>query len=371
MGVDISQMPDLLLTTLANRAKNFFEVMWDTPDLVFCRIYTEHRRKIAGGTSLKRHVMLDRVGRAKYRQMFDTDTPAVDNTLHEIDVHWSQLGTSYSWDELELLQNIASPEGIIDLVESRRLEKMWDYAELLEDRGWLPPISATDGLNPFGIPYYLPYANNGATAAGFIGQMIRYQGGTNGTICAGIDAAVEDKWRSYCGFYTRVDNGLLRTLRAAIHRTIFRPAPNVPVQGSNGVGSPCELYANNDVVTEMEDLGDKRDDASAPKDLAGKMLHNMDGVVFFNRRPVRYVSRMDGETVVDSNGAAFSPDSIICVDWSKIQPITREGYWMKESKPVSGGISQHTTLTVFLDGSHANLCTNRRAAGFRIHKAIP
>jgi len=371
MGVDISQMSDLLLTTLANRPKNFFEIMWDTQDLVFCRIYNEHRRKIAGGTSIIRNVMLDRVGRAKYRQMYETDTPAVDNTQRQIEVHWSQLGTSYSWDVLELLNNTGGGEGFIDLAASRRLEKMWDYAELLEDRGWLAPISATDRLNPFGVPYYLPYADNGAVTAGFVGKTIRYQGGTTGTICAGIDAAVEDKWRSYNGFYTQVDNSLLRTLRSAIRRTIFRPAPNVPTKGDDNVGSPCELYANDEVVTEMEDLGDKRDDASAPKDLAGKMLHNEDGVVFFNRRPLRYVSRMDNETVTDANGAAFSPDSIVCVDWSKIQPIVREGYWMKESKPISGGINQHTTLTVFLDGSHANLCPNRRTAGFRIHKAIP
>jgi hypothetical protein len=31
---------------------------------------------------------------------------------------------------------------------------------------------------------------------------------------------------------------------------------------------------------------------------------------------------------------------------------------------------QHTTFTVFLDGSHNNLCINRRTVGFVIHKAI-
>jgi hypothetical protein len=32
---------------------------------------------------------------------------------------------------------------------------------------------------------------------------------------------------------------------------------------------------------------------------------------------------------------------------------------------------QHTTFSVFLDGSHNNLCINRRTAGFVLHKKIP
>jgi hypothetical protein len=136
------------------------------------------------------------------------------------------------------------------------------------------------------------------------------------------------------------------------------------------VGSPIELYASDDTVTEMEDLADKRDDANTPNDLAGKMLHSFDGTVMFNRMPLVYIPQLDGVTVTDSTTASFSPDPIYCVDWSKIQPTVRDGYWMEEGKPMVDR-GQHTTFTVFLDGSHNNLCGNRRTAGFVLHKAIP
>jgi len=355
---------------LKDLPKNQVEVMWDSHNYEFCRIYQEHRRQIDGGTSIQRNVILDRNGRARYRRLYDTDQPAVDNNQQTIDVPWTQLGTDYSWDVVEVLANKNSAKGFINLMESRKLERMWDLAELIEERGWATPTSATDKLFPYGVPYYIPFADNSATTGGFIGKTIRYQGGTTGTIAAGIDAATEPKWRSYADFFTKVDNSLLRKLRSAVRRTRFRPAPMVKSMGKDAVGSPIKLYANDDIVTEMEDLSDKRDDNTAPNDLAGKMLHSFDGVVHFNRMPLLYVDQLDGVTVVDSTAANFAPDPIYCIDWSKFQPVVRDGYWMEEGKPMNDR-GQHTTFTVFLDGSHNNLVANRRTAGFVLHKAIP
>ena len=370
MGVDNALLADLLATTLKDLPKNQVEVMWDSQNYEFCHIYQEHRRQIDGGTSIQRNVILDRNGRARYRRLYDTDQPAVDNNVQTIDVPWCQIGTDYSWDVVEILRNRNSAKGFINLIETRKLERMWDLAELIEERGWLTPTSATDKLFPYGIPYYINFMNNSATTGGFVGQTVRYAGGTTGTIVAGIDGLVEPKWRNYADIYTKVDNSLLRRLRSAVRRTRFRPAPMVKSMGQDAVGSPIKLYANDDVVTELEDLSDKRDDNTAPSDLAGKMLHSFDGVVHFNRMPLMYIPQLDGVTVTDAAAASFAPDPIYCVDWSKLQPVVQDGYWMQEGKPMVDR-SQHTTFSVFLDGSHNNLCGNRRTVGFVLHKAIP
>jgi len=270
---------------------------------------------------------------------------------------------------LELLRNRNSSKGFISLIESRRTERMWDLAELIEERGWLTPTSATDNLFPFGIPYYINYSNDGVTTSGFQGRTIRYQNGTTGTICAGIDAATESKWRNYTDIYTKIDNSLLRKLRQAVRRTRFRPAPFVNQPGNDSVGSPIKMYANDSVITELEDLGDKRDDNNTPKDLAGKMLHSHDGTVYFNRMPFMYIPQLDGVTVTGGSSTSNTTDGIFCVDWTKLQPFVQDGYWMEEGKPMVDR-GQHTTFTVFLDGSHNNLCTNRRTVGFVIHKLI-
>lgn len=369
-GVPNEALVDLIATTLEDLPKDDFEIMWDSQHYEFCQIYQQNRRQIDGGTSIERNVILDRNGRAKYRRLFDTDSPVVDNNQHQINVPWTQLSVDYSWDKLEIMRNRNSTKGYINLMRSRRAERLWDLSELIEERGWSTPTSATDNLFPYGIPYYIPYLDNGETSGGFKGKTIRFTNGTTGTICAGIDAATESKWRSYGDIYDRVDNSLLRKLRQAVRRTRFRPSPIAIQTGDDKVGSPIKMYANDDTVTELEDLGDKRDDNNAPKELSGKLLHNFDGTIYFNRMPIVYIPQLDGVTVVDGTSADFSPDPIYCVDWTKLQPIVQDGFWMEESEPISDR-SQHTTFTVFLDGSHQNLCINRRTAGFVIHKAIP
>lgn len=368
MAVDNSALADLIATTLRDLPKDQFEVMWDSQNYEFCQIYQEHRRKVDGGVSIQKNVVLDRFGRARYRRMYDTDQPTVDQSQFQINVPWTQLSTDYSWDVLEILRNKNSAKGFIDLLESRRVERMWDLAELIETRGWSTPTSATDTLYPYGIPYYINFLGNGVTTGGFAGQTIRYQNGTTGTICAGIDAASEPKWQNYADVYARVDNSLLRKLRSAVRRTRFKPAPMAIKPGSDKVGSLIKLYAADDVTSQLEDLCDKRDDDNQPGDLAGKMLHSFDGVAHFNKMPIQYVPQLDGFSV-QGTSTAQTPNPIFCVDWSKLQPVVQEGYWMEEGKPMVDR-GQHTTFTVFLDGSHNNLCINRRTAGFVIHNAI-
>jgi hypothetical protein len=355
MGVDNTALLDLIATTLKDFPDGQFEVMWDNQDYEFSRIYEQSRRKIDGGTSIQRNVVLDETGNARYRRLYDTDQPSVENVQQQIDVPWTQLGTDYSWDVLEIMRNRNSAKGYISLIESRRVERLWGLAELIEDRGWKTPTSATDALYPYGIPYYLN--KRAAAGAGFDGQTITYQDASTGTICAGIDAASEAKWRNYAASYTKVDNELLRVLRRAFLLTRFRPPQFVRSPGKDTPGPMRKLYANADVSIELQDLSDKRDDNNSPQDLAGKALVDVEGTTYFNRVPIRYIPQLDSDT----------SDPLYCVDWDKIQPIVQDGYWMEESQPMTDR-GQHTTVTVFLDACHNNLCINRRTAGFVVHK---
>lgn len=357
MGVDNAALLDLVATTLKDLPDGQFEVAWDSVDYEFVRIYEHSRRRVDGGTSIQRNVVLDETGNARYRRLFDTDQPSVENVQSQIDVPWTQLGTDYSWDVLEIMRNKNSAKGYIDLIESRRVERLWGLAELMEDRGWKTPTSATDTLFPYGIPYYLNFRPANNSGSGFDGQTIRYQDGTTATTAAGIDAAVEPKWRNYAATYTKIDNELLRVLRRAFLLTRFRAPAFVRSPGNDSQGPQRKLYCNADVAVELQDLSDKRDDNNTPRDLAGKALIDVEGTTYFNRVPIHYIPQLD--PVIE--------DPLYYVDWSKIQPIVQDGYWMEESQPMIDR-GQHTTVTVFLDAAHNNLCTNRRTAGFVVHK---
>lgn len=355
MGIDNDKLLDLVATTLKDLPKQTFEVAWTNQQYEFCRIYQESRIQIDGGTSIQRNVMLDPTGNASYRKLFDVDQPSVANAQRQIDVPWTQIGTNYSWDIVEILRNKNSAKGYINLMESRRTDGLWSLADLIEDRAWKTPTNASDKLFPYGVPYYLNQIQSGTTG-GFVGTTVNYQDGTTGTIVAGIDGSTEAKWRNYADVYVKVDNSLLRKLRRAILQTRFKPPVFIKSPGDDEVGTR-RMYANVDINTELQDLADKRDDATQPKDLAGKALIDVEGTVYFNRIPIVYIPNLDG--------VAYNP--IYCLDFKKFVPFVQEGFWMEESKPMTDRL-QHTTITVYLDGSHNNLVTNRRTVGFVLHQ---
>lgn len=366
MGVKNSALVDLIATTLPDLPEQYFEVMWDDQDYQFCRIYQTERMEVDGGTKIERYVMFDSNGNARYRRLFDKDTPHIPDVMQKIEVPWTQIGTHYSWDKRELKRNSNSPKGFIRLLETRRIAGLWDLAKLIEERAWKTPTSATDDLYPYGVPYYINCLNADVTTAGFSGQTIRYQDATTGTSCANLDAAVEDKWRNYAATYTKIDNALLKTFRKAFLLTEFK-APifvNDPAQKSNGAK---RIYCDADTAVALQDLADQRDDKHSGKDILGNIRVNEEGVVSINRLPVVYVSQLN--SVADLvTSTAYAP--IYCIDFTKFIPYVHEGDWMDEGEPMDGGTNQHTVFTVFLDGSHNNLCVNRRQAGFVIHKPI-
>jgi len=365
MAVKNADLADLIQTTLQDLPKQYFEVMWTNNDYEFCRIYQTERMEIDGGTKIERKVMLSPTGNARYRRLFDTDEPAVGDALTKIEVPWCQIGTHYSWDKLEILRNKSSAKGFIRLLETRRIDGLWSLADLIEDRGWKTPTNSTDDLYPYGVPYYINMLDADSTTAGFNGQTIRFQDASTSYICADLDANANAKWKNYAATYTSVDNVLLRTFRKAFLLTKFK-APlfiNDPAQARNAAK---RIYCDADVAVELQDLADQKQDNHTGADVLGNIRADDAGVVYVNRLPVVYITELDGVTDPVTSDAT-SP--IYCVNFEKFIPYVQDGYWMEESEPMTDR-GQHTTFTVFLDGAHNNLCTNRRQAGFVIHKPI-
>lgn len=360
MAVRNADLADLIATTLSDLPKQEFEVAWTNQDYEFCRIYQNERMVIDGGTDIKRKVMLDGTGNARYRRLYDTDAPAVGDVMHTITVPWTQIGTHYSWDKLEMLRNKNNAKGYIDLMKTRRIDGLWSLADLIEERAWKTPTSATDDLYPYGVPYYLNVKNAAGAVnatAGFVGATIIYQDATTGTSCAGIDASTETKWRNYAAVYTAIDNAFLKKFRLAFMYTKFK-APLMVNDPANTRGAAKRVYAGFDAVADLMNLADQKDDFHRGKDVLGNIKVDDTGLVYINRLPVVPIPAL--------NSATYTP--IYCLDFNKFIPYVQDGCWMDESEPMTDR-GQHTTFTVFLDGSHNNLCLNRRTCGFVMHKS--
>ncbi len=359
MGVSMEDHLDLLATTLRDLPKDKFEVMWTYQRYEFNRIFDQKRLTIDGGTSVKRNVVLDHTGQAKFRQMFDTDAVNVANVHKEIDIPWTQLSTQYAWDEVELLTQMNSAKGYISLIKTRVADALWAWADIIEERGWQTPTNVSDNLFPYGVPYYLNKLDIGGVTGGFLGKTIRFGDGSTGTICAGLDANVtaNAKWKNYADVYTTVDNSLLKKFRKAFRLTRFYPPRFI-----NNPGSDAEtdriIYTGGDEFDALGDMLDKRDDNTRPEDLMGgvKVRINDTGTPFINGHPVVYVPILDDDT----------DKPIYAVDWSKLRTVVQDGYWMTEKAPMKSP-TQHTVLVVYVDGRCCILCINRRTAGFVLH----
>lgn len=359
MGIKNSQLVDMIALTQNNLPDQEFEVQWDNNDYEFCRIYQTDRMVFDGGPQIERKVMLDNTGNARYRRSFDTDIPTVGDVMHTIKVGWTQIGTNYSWDKFEILQN-KSAKGFIKLIKVRRIDGLWALAQLIEERAWLTPTSENDDLYPYGVPYYLKIRNaagNVNSTSGFVGATITYQNTDVGTKCAGIDAAIEAKWRNYAAAYTAIDNAMLKQFRLAFMYTKFK-APLFVNDPQDKRRAQKRIYTDFDTVAQLMDFADQRDDKHSGKDILGNLRVSDEGLVTINRLPVVPITEL--------NSAGYTP--IYCIDFAKFIPYVHEGYWMDEQEPISGGTAQHTTFTIFLDGAHNNLCLNLRTAGFVMHK---
>ncbi len=360
MGVKNSALADLIALTLDDLPEQQFEVAWDNEDYEFCRIYQQERMVIDGGTNIQRKVMLDPTGNARYRRLYDTDTPAVGDTMHTITVPWTQIGTNYSWDKVEIMRNKNSAKGFVNLLKTRRVDGLWDLANLIEERAWKTPDSTTDDRNPYGVPYYLNFFTDTSgtvnSSSGFNGVAAKFQDGNFSGVIAGIDAVAEPKWRNYCAPYTTVNNAMLKTFRVAFMKTRFK-VPLFIQDPSKPRTAAKRIYTDSGTVADLMELADLKDDNHKGKDVLSNLRMDEGGLCFVNRLPVVYIPQLEG--------ADYSP--IFCIDFAKFIPYVQDGYWMDEGEPITSR-EQHTVFTVFLDGAHNNLCINRRTAGFVLHK---
>jgi len=362
-AVKNADLADLIATTLSDLPKQEFEVEWNNQDYEFSRIYQKDSIVIDGGTDIKRKLMLDNTGAARYRRLYDTDEPKVGDVMTTITVPWTQISTDYSWDELEILHNKNDAKGFVDLLKTRRIDGKWSLADLIENRGWMTPTNATDDLFPYGVPYYLNLLDNGITSTGdFIAKTVRYQDTTTGTSVAGLDANASgnSKWKNYAFTYVNIDNLFLKNTRKAFIKTRFK-APMTINDPADKRSLQKRVYAKSDTVVALQELLDAKDDNHKPIDLMGGVLSRTQSSVLLNGIPVIFIPQLD-----DGADPSVSFNPIFCVDFSKFVPIVHAGYWMEEKEPMTDR-GQHTTFTVFLDGAHNNLVTSRRKLGWVAH----
>lgn len=362
MGYRPEDIADLIATTLADLPDQELEYALDHNEYFWTSLFQEKNIQIDGGTSIQRKVSFDTSGNARYRTMFDTDEPKFGDSIHTIDVHWALIGTNASWDEFEIVQQMNSEKGYVNLIQTRKDKSVIDLADLIETTMIAAPASATDKSTPFTLPYYLRLFTDTAgtvnTTAGFNGKAVYYTGGTYGTVIAGIDAADETKWRNWCAPYTAINNAFLKAYRKACIKTKFRPPVILDTPLMKERARKMMAVAGTDTVLHIMQLVDDKDDnhVSTKKEALGGMLVVDGDLVRLNRVAVIPLDTLD----------TADYDPIYTFDLSYFKPVVHDGYWMKKTPPMVDR-RQHTTFTSFTDGAHNILVENIRKCGHVLH----
>lgn len=365
MGYTQAQLSGLIQTTHEKFPVNELTITWDRNDYKWLRIFSEAPRK-QSGTKITGRALLSPTGTARYVGFYEQDELSQGETMHKFEMPWARFTANWSWHEFEILENKDDPEGFIDLAKAKEVDAMWGLAQIMEERGWKCPTSATDDKYPRGLPYYIRMMNKDTTTDGFVGETIRYENGTTGTDCAGIDAHVYTQWKNWAALYTAVDATLITKFRTAFEYSTFRSPLNV-TDFAQRRAAKARIYCGQANKVALLDYLDAKDDMHTTKDGLGRMTVTQGNDCMINGCEVQSCSDLNSATDPETGDTT---DPFYYADFAWFQPVVRKGYWMKRMGPVHGGTKQHTAYTMFIDGAHNIWCPSPRSAGFVIHKAL-
>ncbi len=367
-GISTDQLQDLLATTLENLPQGQFETALDYQNYPVCNQWFQaDKMSSEAGTSIVRNIVLDDSGNARHVRLFQKTPINVADVHTTITAPWCHVQTHWSIERREILFN-RKPAKLIDLLKTRRQDAQMALANLLEERAWATPSSATDDLNPRGVPYWMSLRNDGVTAAtddgDFLGQTIRYTGGSSATSKAGIDGSLtaNAKWRNYAAVYTAINADFVKRMRRAFHATNFK-SPLLVKDLTIGPSSKFRIYMGLDELSAYEDL------VTQANDNLGRDLDPFHGATTFRRIPIIYTPQIDDFTVIGGSETSNTPAPIFAINHDMFYPIVQDGDWLREDGPMRD-VEQNNVLTTFLDGTYQYFCKNVRQSGFVLHTAI-
>lgn len=365
-GIANSDLMDLIATTLPNLPTMDFETALKYQDYPVCNQWFQGDKiQIESGTSIERNIILDTSGNARHVRLFQKTPINVSDIQHKITAPWCQVQTHWSIERREMLRNRA-PARFIDLLKSRRLDATLDLADLLEERAWSLPSSATDDLNPRGVPYWLSMRADASPGQGFDAYLVRFglDSGSTSNSKGGIDGSIaaNARWKNYAATYTTIDADFVKRMRRAFHATKFK-SPLLAKDLRQGPTSKFRLYFPLDELVEYEDL------VTSANDNLGRDLDPFHGITTFRRVPIIYTPQLDGFTVIGGSDNVNTPNPIFAINHAMFYPIVQSGDWMREDGPHTDQ-EQHNVFTTFIDGSYQFFCKNVRNAGFVMHNDI-
>lgn len=332
------------------------------------RWFGPDKMMLDGGDRVEKFISLRDTGNAQHTRMYGTDTPNISNVDEKIKVEWTHAQVSYSYSVKEIAMNKNNKRRIYSLLKQRHDNAYREFADLLEESAWRTPTSASDDLNPFGIPTWLVQDNQNDSETGdFVGTQANYWSSSDSSFNpGGIDVSDEDgvnkRWNSfYADHGNQLDSTMLKKLSRAFRKTKFQ-SPTFASQTIDPKSSfsNFRLYTTSAVLDELEELARHSDDR------VGADLGKYAGKTIFKGIPFEYVDVLDDDSSVSTQqGYVYGGDPIYGINHNHFRAVVLDGENFRVNKPMTK-VGQHNVLTVYIDLTYQYICDNRRTAGFLI-----
>lgn len=359
MGININQCADLLMATLGNYEKDRFQLtLTHTTAEALNKWFKKDKVVYDGGDRAEFYVQLDDSQNASHTRLYDTDNVNVAQVMRQGTVEWTHAKTSWAFDVREIAMNKGNKTRIWNLLKSRVAAAYKDLADLLEEAAWKTPTSATDDLNPHGIPGWLCQGDSDSTGD-FTGYTPNYWTTSSSTYNAGgltCSSSTNTRWANfYADHNGNLDDSLLKILRRAFRKTKFA-TPQIASMALDPESnfSNFRLYTTSAVLDELEEIATKSDDR------LGADLGKYAGAVIFKGLPFIYIDMLDTlKTYV------YGKNPIFGVNHNHFYPIVLSENNFRITKPTPKA-DAHNVLQGHVDVTYAYVCDNRRTGGFLI-----
>jgi hypothetical protein len=352
----LNQATDIMQATLQDYVKKMpaMTYLYETYG-AFNRTW-ESRLKREGGKKIERYITLGDEGNAKHRGNWEEDTHNVTNIDYTITADWVTASNNVSWNLVEASINSGAAR-IYDVIANKYRNCIREIVDEVYAAMWSTPTSATDSLNPFGLPGWITQGTDDSTG-GFTGYTGTYSTSAASFNVGGLASSASDKarWANFYADHNGVLDETLWVLLDRAYRRVHFEAPQHP-KTLNGTGQRDRytLFSNDNVIGNLNILAAKSDDQ------LGYRVDSHFGTPTFRGTPLMYVD------ILNTAGTnTYGTDPIIGVNSELFYPVCLSGWDFKIGKPRQRD-QQHLVLTVDVDLVYTYICENRRYCGFLIN----
>lgn len=356
--ITIEQATDVLQATLESIKKDSCPLTYLYSSYALFNSLWKDRMKVEGGDKVERFITLKDEGNAKHQGNWEKDTHNVINTDENIVVDWRRASSNFSYNTIEMDMNKGNA-AIYNKVQNKYNNTIREVVDEVFEAALVTPSSASDKLNPQGLPAWLSIGTDDSTG-GWTGYSARYNDGStpgtaynSGTIAS--SATSNARWASYYADHNGdIDDSLLVLLDRACRKLNFQ-GPTHP-EKLPGPTFNFSLYSNDNIIGSLNLLYKQSDDQ------AGYRMSEHFGFPNFKGIPFTYCDMFD-----TANVSVYGTDPIFGINHELYYPVVLNNWDFKIGKPRSRD-EQHVVLTVDVDLVYNYVCENRRRAGFLINQ---